>query len=732
MPKQAQRLIIFCLYIGLLLMANNYAFQQILPLNGAKGLWFYSGLASILLGNMLVTPFYTKPVDAISYAVAAMIALYSVHNWDAWIIADKVVFLFALSVCIIVLGFAFATILTKDSRSSTWQKWSNTFRILSDTVGNERLIFGTVALFALIVFHRESVLELATITSVWIIMIIKPERYIISIYDKITVIWGDATRTEVIGDIVAYQTPGLILVKQKVPEPMEFGTTLLLKDSTGAERVAVVLDCMGKDESPLVRAIIIDVVNVAGCLTDKLRDTIRIFPDDTAIQFAVSQEEHVQSHMVANIKKIQNGCLGIVAQETSIEYLYFDVIQEKGLEEGKLVEVLIKGQPVLYQVVNGYTKEEVVFSKHTYGFARAKAKKIGTWDASAKKFSPAKWIPVINSPVFLRQTSTCIPELNAVGHFPGSDCNVYIEDVNALVTHNTAILGILGVGKSMLSIELVERMMAEKIKVICIDLTDQYAKELNDFYEAAQESIKQEELRKIGKDGKPNVKQNVEEGGSIKQFASATKAYLKEFMSPDCSEMIKIFNPSTFEVWRQDSKPFSNNASMITLTPTDITQIISESVLEIVQDLGMSNKARVCLVYEEAHSLVPEWNSIVADGDRSATNGTARAILQGRKYGLGCLLVTQRTANVTKTILNQCNTIFAMRTFDDTGKEFLSNYIGSDYASILPSLQERHAVFFGKASSCENPVLIRLNDKDDFRYLFRKSFPPPISEASMQ
>ena len=159
---------------------------------------------------------------------------------------------------------------------------------------------------------------------------------------------------------------------------------------------------------------------------------------------------------------------------------------------------------------------------------------------------------------------------------------------------------------------------------------------------------------------------------------------------------------------------------MVSLTPTEITQIISEATLQTVQKLGMTNKAQVCLVYEEAHSLVPEWNSIAAEGDKAATNGTARAILQGRKYGLGCLLVTQRTANVTKTILNQCNTVFAMRTFDDTGKEFLSNYIGSGYASKLPSLREREAVFYGRASSCENPVMIRLNDRADFLRVFRR------------
>ena len=138
----------------------------------------------------------------------------------------------------------------------------------------------------------------------------------------------------------------------------------------------------------------------------------------------------------------------------------------------------------------------------------------------------------------------------------------------------------------------------------------------------------------------------------------------------------------------------------------------------------MSTSARACLVYEEAHSLVPEWNSVVNEGDKNATSGTARAILQGRKYGLGCMLITQRTANVTKTILNQCNSIFAMRTFDETGKDFLANYIGRDYASTLSSIPERHAVFFGKASSCENPVLVRLNDQDQFREAFRATFPP--------
>ncbi len=278
----------------------------------------------------------------------------------------------------------------------------------------------------------------------------------------------------------------------------------------------------------------------------------------------------------------------------------------------------------------------------------------------------------------------------------------------------------------MLAIELVERMIVAGIKVICLDLTNQYADLLEPYYNKKTEEKLIEGLNTVGKGGKTKCTQNVEEGGSIMEFSQELYALIKRFVNSK-DDKIKIFNPAQFEVWRQDSKLYKDNASMASLTPTEITRIITECVLKTVQEIGMTtdNEARVCIVYEEAHSLVPEWNSVASEGDKSATNGTARAILQGRKYGMGCLLITQRTANVTKTILNQCNTIFAMRSFDETGKNFLSDYMGREYAEKLSLLQERHAIFFGKASSCENPVLIRLNDRDKFTSAFRKKHPPP-------
>ena len=264
-------------------------------------------------------------------------------------------------------------------------------------------------------------------------------------------------------------------------------------------------------------------------------------------------------------------------------------------------------------------------------------------------------------------------------------------------------------------------MIADGIKVICLDLTNQYADLLAEFIDPAYEAARRQELVASGQGGVAH--QNQEQGGSHLAFRERATEQLRAFVDPAEHRRLRVLNPAQFEVTRQAGGMFQGNANMATLTPTEITAIISDAALTVCQELGMTDHARVCLIYEEAHSLVPEWNSVVAEGDKAATARSARAILQGRKYGLGCLLITQRTANVTKTILNQCNTIFAMRTFDDTGKEFLSNYIGRDYAGILPSLEARNAVVFGKASSCENPVLVRLNDRQLFLNAFRAQFP---------
>lgn len=64
-----------------------------------------------------------------------------------------------------------------------------------------------------------------------------------------------------------------------------------------------------------------------------------------------------------------------------------------------------------------------------------------------------------------------------------------------------------------------------------------------------------------------------------------------------------------------------------------------------------------------------------------------------------------RTANVSKTILTQCNSIVVFQEFDKTSTDFLSSYIDSSHLIVLPTLKFRTGIAVGKAFKSTVPML---------------------------
>lgn len=714
--SQPVRFIILIGYIGILLLISKFAVGSFIPPTAEKGLWFYAGLASLLLGYILVNPFYTPPADAFTNGVAAIISLITVNVFSSnnYSIFDRVVWGLIVGYSLLVLLTSALAIVFKDSKSENGVKTGKLFSIVSSKIGNPKWIFSGVYLFALMTFHRNEPREFLSIGIAWaFLMVFQPIENSIDLFSRIRQIIGDkVVPMNKIGEIVGYQFPNILLIKHDDSEKVDFGTPMIVHGDDGKFGIGIALDYIGYAEGRWLRAyklpsiirpdaIGVNIPQVSGAYKFDVQN-----PDETIGKNEIWQK--------------RNNFIGVVAPESDVSKLRIDIAKSnQDIQEGRLIEVLSNDIPVLYQVINGLTKEEIIQQKNTRGYIRADAKKIGIWDIDEGRFQVAKWMPQPNSPVFIVDSAEVDPIKDAIGYFPGTDYPVKVDDIDKLVTHNTAILGILGIGKSYLAFELIERMIEKGIKVICLDITNQYANQLSNFYNARQEKRRLEVLKKIGPKGKRIVTQNVEEGGSIQQFRAGFKKAIGRFLDDRRSDHLVIYNPAEFDVWRQDSKPFQGKASMVSLTPVENAKLITEVTLEILQERGNTENARCCIVFEEAHSLIPEWNSVINDGDKSATNGIARAILQGRKYGLGCLVITQRTANVTKSVLNQCNTVFALRLFDSTGMDFLRNYIGEDYSGVLSTLEDRNAVFFGRASSCKDPVLIRLNDRDKFLKAFR-------------
>ena len=116
------------------------------------------------------------------------------------------------------------------------------------------------------------------------------------------------------------------------------------------------------------------------------------------------------------------------------------------------------------------------------------------------------------------------------------------------------------------------------------------------------------------------------------------------------------------------------------------------------------------MVLEEAHTVVPEWNfSGVSDKiSQPLINSISQIALQGRKYNVGLVVIAQRTANVSKTILTQCNTMVSFQVFDKTSSDFMANYFGQDIVASLPKLKTRQAIAAGKAFRGGVPMIFEV------------------------
>ena len=109
---------------------------------------------------------------------------------------------------------------------------------------------------------------------------------------------------------------------------------------------------------------------------------------------------------------------------------------------------------------------------------------------------------------------------------------------------------------------------------------------------------------------------------------------------------------------------------------------------------GIGRPSPVLVVLEEAHRYLGEGASALT---RNSANRIAR---EGRKYGIGMLLVSQRPTELPKTALAQCGTIIALRlsNSDDQGaiKAALPDAIAG-LAAVLPSLRTHEAIISGEA-----------------------------------
>ncbi len=123
---------------------------------------------------------------------------------------------------------------------------------------------------------------------------------------------------------------------------------------------------------------------------------------------------------------------------------------------------------------------------------------------------------------------------------------------------------------------------------------------------------------------------------------------------------------------------------------------------------GARERPLLC-VLEEAHAYLGK------DHVNSAATAVRRIAKEGRKYGVGLMIVSQRPSEVDATVLSQCGTIVAMRLANDTDRGHVTGAASDNLKGLfemLPVLRTGEAIIVGEAVSLPIRTLIDPPPKD--------------------
>ena len=137
--------------------------------------------------------------------------------------------------------------------------------------------------------------------------------------------------------------------------------------------------------------------------------------------------------------------------------------------------------------------------------------------------------------------------------------------------------------------------------------------------------------------------------------------------------------------------------------PSDILPLIvslmARLVFSVQQWTDVDKRHPIAIFCDEAHLYIPA-NTVKSIDDASLDN-FERISKEGRKYGVGLVVISQRPSEVNRTVLSQSNNFIAMRltNADDQAvvKRLLPDSLG-DYAEMLPILDIGEALVVGDAS----------------------------------
>lgn len=150
--------------------------------------------------------------------------------------------------------------------------------------------------------------------------------------------------------------------------------------------------------------------------------------------------------------------------------------------------------------------------------------------------------------------------------------------------------------------------------------------------------------------------------------------------------------------------------------PSSMTNDIIGNLLRVIYDglfwarnLSEGGRERpLLIVMEEAHAYLND------NFDSAASQVTQRIVKEGRKYGIGAMIVSQRPSEINSTILSQCGTFFAMRLSNGSDRSQVTGALSDNLeglTNMLPILRTGEAIILGEAVGLPMRTMIQAPPK---------------------
>lgn len=138
-----------------------------------------------------------------------------------------------------------------------------------------------------------------------------------------------------------------------------------------------------------------------------------------------------------------------------------------------------------------------------------------------------------------------------------------------------------------------------------------------------------------------------------------------------------------------------------------ITRFIYDSMFWGRNESYTGKNRPLLLAFEEAHTYLNKDNN-----SSYSKRAVEKIFKEGRKFGLGALIISQRPSEISETILAQIGTLIALRLTNTSDQSIVKSYAPDNLNSLidlLPSLRIGEAVVVGESIEIPSRVRIKLN-----------------------